>query len=72
LTLGDERDRAAFGKRGVERVDALLAANLKRDDHLRKDDRLPECDERNLARAGDDSGRLFVDRGGRSLGHQIS
>ena len=49
LALGDERDRAALGDRGVERVDALLAADLERDDHLREDDRLPERDERQLA-----------------------
>ena len=52
LALGDERDGSALGDRGVERVDALLAADLERDDHLREDDRLPECDERQVARAG--------------------
>ena len=72
LTLGDERDRRPFGDGGVERVDALLAADLERDDHLGKDDRLPKRDERDLARAGLDCGCLLVDRGGRSLGHQIS
>ena len=30
LALGDERDGAALGDRGVERVDALLAADLER------------------------------------------
>ena len=30
LALGDERDRAAVGDGGVERVDALLAADLER------------------------------------------
>ena len=50
LALGDERDGPALGDRGVERVDALLAADLERDDHLREDDGLPERDERELAR----------------------
>ena len=40
LALGDERDGPALGDRGVERVDALLAADLERDDHLGEDDRL--------------------------------
>ena len=52
LALGDQRDGSAVGDRGVERVDALLAADLERDDHLREDDRLPEGDERQLARSG--------------------
>ena len=52
LALGDERDRAALGDRRVERVDALLAADLEGHDHLREDDGLPECDEGKLARAG--------------------
>ena len=51
LALGDERDRAALGDGGVERVDALLAADLERDDHLGEDDGLAEGDERQLARA---------------------
>ena len=51
LALGDQRDGSAVGDRGVERVDALLAADLERDDHLREDDGLPECDERELARS---------------------
>ena len=51
LALGDERDGSAVGDRGVERVDALLAADLERDDHLREDDGLPEGDERKLAGA---------------------
>ena len=68
LTLRDERDRAAVGDRGVERVDALLAADLEGNDHLREDDGLPERDERELARFHGRCG-LLVDRGGRSLGH---
>ena len=71
LALGHERDRPAVGDRGVERVDALLAADLERHDHLGEDDRLPERDERQLARDGG-GGRRFVDRGGRSLGHRGS
>ena len=71
LALGDERDGSALGDRRVEGVDALLAADLERDDHLGEDDRLPECDERKLARARGRFG-LLVDRGGRSLGHQRS
>ena len=51
LALGDERDGAAVGDRGVERVDALLATDLERDDHLGEDDGLAEGDERQLARA---------------------
>jgi hypothetical protein len=62
LTLRDECDGSAFGDRGVERVDALLAANLERDDHLRKDDRLPECDEGQVAHAGDVVVLLILDR----------
>ena len=68
LALGHQRDGSALGDGGVERVDALLAADLERHDHLGEDDRLPECDERQLARAGGRGG-LLVDRGGRSLGH---
>jgi hypothetical protein len=68
LALRDERDGAALGDRCVERVDALLAADLERDDHLREDDGLPERDEGELARTGGRDG-LLVDRGGRSLGH---
>ena len=49
LALGHQRDGAALGDRGVERADALLAADLERDDHLGEDDRLPECDEWQLA-----------------------
>ena len=45
LALGDERDGSALGDGGVERVDALLAADLERDDHLGEDDGLPEGDE---------------------------
>jgi hypothetical protein len=52
LPLRDEGDGSAFGDRGVERIHALLAANLERDDHLREDDRLPECDERQIAGTG--------------------
>ena len=66
--LGHQRDGSAVGDRGIERVDALLATDLERDDHLGKDDRLPEGDERQLARSGCRCG-LLVDRGGRSLGH---
>ena len=55
LALGDEGDGPAVGDRGVERVDALLAADLERDDHLREDDGLPQGDERQLARSGDRS-----------------
>src|SRR5205823_4793630 len=65
--LGHEGDRSALGDRGIERVDALLPADLERDDHLRKDDRLPERDERQLPDA--DCERLRVDRVRRSLGH---
>ena len=61
LSLGHERDGSAIGDRGVERVDALLAADLERHDHLREDDRLPEGDEGKLSRSG--GGRLLVDRG---------
>jgi hypothetical protein len=68
LALGDERDRAAVGDRRVERVDALLAADLEGNDHLREDDGLPERDERELARFHGRCG-LLIDRGGRSLGH---
>ncbi len=68
LALGDERDRAAVGDRRVERVDALLAADLEGHDHLREDHRLAEGDEGKLARAGR-LGGLLIDRGGRSLGH---
>ncbi len=71
LALGDQRDRPAVGDGGVERVDALLAADLERHDHLREDDRLAERDERQLARAGSGGRGLLVDRGGRSLGHQV-
>ena len=52
LALGDQRDGSALGDRGVERGDALLAADLERDDHLGEDDRLPERDERELAPGG--------------------
>ena len=45
LALGDQRDGSAVGDRGVERVDALLAADLERDDHLGEDDGLPQGDE---------------------------
>ena len=72
LTLGDERDRRPLGDRGVERVDALLAAHLERDDHLGEDDRLAKRDERDVPDAGFAGGVLLFDRGGRSLGHQIS
>ena len=71
LALGHQRDRAALGDRGIERTDALLAANLERDDHLGEDDGLPERDERELAPAVDGGGLIF-DRGGRSLGHRGS
>ena len=64
LALGDERDRAALGHGGVERVDALLATDLERDDHLREDDGLAEGDEGQLARTvgrvDGDGGRLIV------------
>ncbi len=70
LALGDERDRSALGDRGVERVDALLAADLERDDHLREDDGLPERDEGQVAHAAIGGGFIVgIDRGGRSLGH---
>ena len=70
LALGDERDRPALGDRGVERVDALLAADLERHDHLREDDGLPERDEGKVAYAAVGGFRFVdVDRGGRSLGH---
>ncbi len=49
LALGHERDRPAVGDGGVQRGDALLAADLERHDHLREDDRLPERDERQVA-----------------------
>ena len=67
LALGDERDGAAFGHGGVERGDALLAADLERHDHLREDDRLAKRDERQLERL-----RLWVaaSLGGRALRHQ--
>ena len=68
LALGDERDRTALGDRRVERVDALLAADLEGHDHLREDHGLAESDEGKLARACR-LGGLLIDRGGRSLGH---
>jgi hypothetical protein len=37
--------------RGVQRGDALLAADLERHDHLREDDGLAQGDERQLADA---------------------
>ena len=49
LALGDEGDRAAFGDGRVERVDALLPADLERDDHLREDDGLAQGDEGQVA-----------------------
>ena len=66
LALGDQRDRAAVGDGGVERVDALLAADLERHDHLREDDGLAEGDERQLARSAD--GRLVGGSGCSSTG----
>ena len=51
--------RGRSGRRldgGVERGDALLAADLERDDHLREDDGLPERDERQLAHSAVGSG----------------
>ena len=51
-TLSHEGDGSARGHGRVERVDALVAAHLERDDHLGEDDRLPEGDERQLANAG--------------------
>ena len=66
LSLGDERDGPAVLDRGIECRDALLAADLERDDHLREDDRLPEGDEGQLTRRG----RLLLLRVRRSLGHQ--
>ena len=63
LALRDKGDGSAFGDRGVERVDALLAADLERDDHLREDDRLPECDERQVAGDRSRSRPAFLDRG---------
>ena len=62
LALGHERDGSALGDGGIERVDALLAADLERDDHLGEDDRLPKGDERKLADARGRCG-LLVDRG---------
>ena len=75
LALGDEGDGTAVGDRGVERVDALVATHLERDDHLREDDGLAERHERKLTGSGDLVGwieriGLRFDRGGRSLGHQ--
>ena len=70
LSLGDEDDGSPIRDRRIERVDALLSADLERDDHLGKDDGLPKGDERQLSRSG--GGRLLFDRGGRSLGHQGS
>ena len=73
LALGDERDGAALGDRGVERVDALLAADLERDDHLREDDGLPEGDERQVARTDRRRRPACSSTGvGRSLGHRGS
>ena len=69
LALGDECDWSAIGDRGIERCDALVATHLQRDDHLREDDRFPECDERELAHGI--SRDLDLDRGGRSVGHQV-
>ena len=72
LALGHEGDRAAGFDRGVERGDALLAADLEGDDHLREDDRLPERDERELAHLGGGGLGLARRRGRRSLGHHWS
>ena len=69
LALGDECDWSAIGDRGIERCDALVATHLQRDDHLGEDDRFPECDERELAHGI--SRDLDLDRGGRSVGHQV-
>ena len=50
LALGDEGDGTARADGGIERVDALLAADLERHDHLGEDDRLAEGDEGQLCR----------------------
>ena len=72
LALGHEGDRAAGFDRGVERSDALLAADLEGDDHLREDDGLPERDERELAHLGGGGLGLGLGRRGRrSLGHYL-
>ena len=72
MTLGHQRNRPTALGGGVERGDALLAADLERDDHLREDDRLPERDERQVAQLGGSRlDLLHVLRLRRSLRHQV-
>src|SRR5688572_14029734 len=52
LALGHQGDRATGRHSGVQGGDTLLAAHRERDDHLRKDDRLPERNERQLTGTG--------------------
>ncbi len=69
LALRDERNGSAVGHRRVERVDALLAADLQWHDHLGEDDRLPKRDEGQVLR-NPFAGLLRLVRLGRSSGHQ--
>ena len=67
-TLGHQGDRATALDGRVQGVDALLASDLERDDHLGEDDRLAERHERQLP--GARSGSLRLARVRRSVRHQ--
>jgi len=70
VSLSHEGNGSALRDGRVERVDALVATHLEGDDHLGKDDRLPESHERQLAHAGRRRGLrlLWV---GRSSNHDL-